>query len=396
MVVTGAVVATGLATPVRLQFAVPPPSPPQGAQALTTTTSTPVASTSTSAAAPTPPTTAPAPPSTTSGAAVRTALPTTVRRAPPRRSTAPKGATHAKAGTGAAAAPAPSAPPHIMVVMMENESQSSLLGNPSAPNVNALADSYGLATASYSIGHPSLPNYLELLSGSNDGVTDDDAPSAQSIPAGTQTLANQLVAAGIPWRAYMESMPSGGYTGGDTTCCGGQYYQHHNPFVYFPAVTSLPSFAADVVPATTLMSDLDTADPPAFVWVTPNGADDMHDGTTNSEGEVDPATGDAWLGSFVAQVQSTSWYAAGGRIVVEWDEGADSDTSGVGTAGEGGGGQIVTLVVSAALRARPERDATPVNTAGILRSIEQAYGLPLLGDAAQAANGDIDSLLDAG
>jgi hypothetical protein len=105
--------------------------------------------------------------------------------------------------------------------------------------------------------------------------------------------------------------------------------------------------------------------------------------------------GDAWLGNFVSQVQSTAWYGQGGKIVVEWDEGMDSDSSGIGSAGKGGGGHIITIVVSAALKTHPQQDPTPVNTAGVLRSIEGAYGLPYLADASDAANGNIDALLGA-
>jgi hypothetical protein len=282
-----------------------------------------------------------------------------------------------------------------MVIMMENESESDLIGNPDAPNVNALATEYGLATDSFSIAHPSLPNYLDLLSGSNYGVTDDGTPSSESIPASAQTLVNQLETARISWKAYMESMASAGYTGGDSTCCGGQYYQHHNPFVYFPAVTSLADFASNVVPSTNIMTDLNSTSPPDFMWMTPDGTDDMHDGQTDAGGDVNPSVGDAWIGNFVAQVQSTAWYAQGGKIVVEWDEGMDSDSSGIGSAGESGGGHIITIVVSAALKTHPRQDPTPVNTAGVLHSIEGAYGLPYLADASDAANGNIDALLGA-
>jgi len=368
--------------------------PDAPASAATTTTVAPALPTSTTPAVA--PSTAPATvaPATTARAApvVTTVRPPSVHgTGTARRTHGPKLSTSPPSTTKASPAVAP-ALPHVMVVMMENESQGNLIGNPAAPNVNALAAAYGVATASYAVGHPSLPNYLEMLAGSNYGVSDDGTPSSEGVPAGAPTLVNQLETAGVPWRAYLESMPSAGYTGGDSTCCGGQYYQHHNPFVYFPSVTSLPDFASDVVPSTNMVSDLDAATPPAFVWVTPNGADDMHDGVAN-DGEVSPSVGDAWLGSFVAQVQSTSWYAHNGRIVIEWDEGADSDTSGTGPAGLGGGGHIVTIVVSAALKASPQQDANPVNTAGILHSLENAYGLPLLGDAAQASNGDIDSLL---
>jgi hypothetical protein len=175
---------------------------------------------------------------------------------------------------------------HIMVVMMENEGQGELIGNPAAPNTNALATHYGLATQSYSIGHVSLINYLELLSGSTYGVTADGTPSLEGVPSSAQTLVNQLETAGISWRAYMESMPSAGYIGGDTACCGGQYYQHHNPFVYFPSVTSLPDFNTNMVPSTNLLSDLNSPTPPDFVWMKPNGTDDMHDGPVNPNGDV--------------------------------------------------------------------------------------------------------------
>src|ERR1019366_5489098 len=63
------------------------------------------------------------------------------------------------------------------------------------------------------------------------------------------------------------------------------------------------------------------------------------------------------------------------------------------TAGEGGGGQVATLVVSSRLAATPQQDSVPVNSAGILRSVENVYGLPFLLDAANTVNGNLDSLL---
>ena len=135
-----------------------------------------------------------------------------------------------------------------MVVMMENEGYSDIIGSSAAPNLNQLAQHYSLATQSYAVGHPSLPNYLEMLSGSTQNVTDDGTPQSENIPAATTTFANQLDSAGISWRGYFESMPSAGYTGGDaggTDPFGGPFYlQRHNPFVYFPAVTSLADFSS--------------------------------------------------------------------------------------------------------------------------------------------------------
>ncbi len=75
------------------------------------------------------------------------------------------------------------------------------------PVIDQLAQQYGLATQSYAFGHPSLPNYLELVSGSNEGVTDDGAPSEHSFPS-VPTLADQLTSAGLQRRCLRREPPS--------------------------------------------------------------------------------------------------------------------------------------------------------------------------------------------
>src|ERR1035437_3073663 len=154
--------------------------------------------------------------------------------------------------TFSAAPPTAPGVPHVMEIMMENEAYGDLIGNAAAPNINQLTQTYALATQSYAIGHSSLPNYLEMIAGSNYGVSDNGTPTSENITSTAPTFANQFETAGISWRAYFESMPSAGYTGGDTGGVdpyGGEYYlQHHNPFVYFPATTSLADFDQNVVP----------------------------------------------------------------------------------------------------------------------------------------------------
>jgi hypothetical protein len=43
-------------------------------------------------------------------------------------------------------------PPKIMIVMMENQGYSDVIGNPALPFINNLAWHYGLATQSYGSG----------------------------------------------------------------------------------------------------------------------------------------------------------------------------------------------------------------------------------------------------
>ena len=195
----------------------------------------------------------------------------------------------------------------------------------------------------------------------------------------TANLADQLDTAGISWSGYMENIPSSGYSGGDTGCQDGfadvLYVQHHNPFAYFPDLAGdLPTH---VKPVSSMVSDLNSADPPVFVWVTPNMLDDMHDGPLSN--------GDTWLSQEIPAIQQTQWYQQGGQIILTFDEGAASDTTGLGS---GAGGHIPGFLISQPLLGEPN-DTTPVDQAGILRSIEQLYGLPLLNDATSSVHGNL-------
>ncbi len=261
--------------------------------------------------------------------------------------------------------------PHIMIVMMENKNYSQVIGQRDQPFTNALALRYGLATQSYAFGHPSLPNYLDLVSGQGPSNSVDDGPPSNHTYS-FSTVADQLHSASISEKAYAEDLPA------DPTNDSGEYAVRHFPWVYFPASSSMP-----IADASSLITDLNNPNGPSFVWYTPNLIDDEHDGSVQQ--------GDSFLASFIPKVQATAWYQAGGQIIITWDE-SDSDNSGLNGSG---GGHIPTIVVSAANEAHPIRDTTPVDTSGVLRSVEDRYSLSYLGNAASAANGNIDCLLGA-
>ena len=65
---------------------------------------------------------------------------------------------------------------HVVQVVFENHSASSIYGSSQAPYLNSLANTGAKFTQSFAIEHPSEPNYLDLFSGSNQGVTDDSCP----------------------------------------------------------------------------------------------------------------------------------------------------------------------------------------------------------------------------
>ena len=62
-------------------------------------------------------------------------------------------------------------PDHVVIVIEENHSYGEIIGSSFAPYINSLATRGALFTQSYAITHPSQPNYLDLFSGSNQGVS---------------------------------------------------------------------------------------------------------------------------------------------------------------------------------------------------------------------------------
>ena len=64
-------------------------------------------------------------------------------------------------------------PDHIVVVVEENKGYSQIIGGSSAPFINSLVAEGTLFTQYHGIMHSSQPNYLALLSGSTQGVTDN-------------------------------------------------------------------------------------------------------------------------------------------------------------------------------------------------------------------------------
>jgi hypothetical protein len=267
--------------------------------------------------------------------------------------------------TGAADAPQEGVPAfaHIFVVTLENKEIGRVQGSKQAPYLNQLAAAYGLATRYYGVAHPSLPNYLALLSGRTLGVTDDCERCYQSAP----TLADQIEANGRTWKAYFESMPGPCYVGSSPD---GLYKQKHNPFIYFDGIRTDPARCGQIVPLDRLGDDLAAGDVADLVWIGPNMDSSTHDASV--------AEGDAWLAAHLPAVLDSPAFQEDGLLVVTYDEG-DSDD---GCCGQRRGGGNIMTVVASPLGKRGFVSDVPHNHYGLLRTIEEAWGLEHLGHAA--------------
>src|SRR6185503_19073559 len=87
--------------------------------------------------------------------------------------------------SGLSAYTALTAPPrydHVVIVVEENRTPGQIVGDTAnAPFITSLATGGVSLATMFAIEHPSQPNYLQLFSGSNQGVVDDDLQSNFSL-----------------------------------------------------------------------------------------------------------------------------------------------------------------------------------------------------------------------
>jgi hypothetical protein len=258
------------------------------------------------------------------------------------------------AGRATAAAPVP-AFAHVVVIVFENKESTSVLGNRAAPTFNSYGRRYAKLTRYYGVTHPSLPNYLALVSGSTQGITSD----CTDCVVDAKSLADTVEASGRTWKTYAEGLPAPGFLGP----FNGRYAKKHNPFAYFRSIAEDPARRARLVPLSQLGPDLRRGALPSFSLVVPDLCHSMHDCSV--------AVGDAWLrsqiGKFVRLPNTV--------VFVVFDEGSTSIA---------GGGHTAALAIGRAVRPG-SRFAKVTGHYGILRTIEQAWGLPLLGRSARVA-----------
>ena len=162
---------------------------------------------------------------------------------------------------------------YVFVIVLENEPfEVTFNENSIAPYLaHELPAQGALLQNYYAIGHLSLDNYIAMISGqAPNKATQDDCKTFVDFvrtspgldangqaagegcvyPADVKTLPDQLEAAGLTWKGYMEDM--GADPSREAAACGhvavgavdhtsratpqDQYAAKHNPFVYFHSI----------------------------------------------------------------------------------------------------------------------------------------------------------------
>jgi phosphatidylinositol-3-phosphatase len=317
---------------------------------------------------------------------------------------------------------------HVFVIVLENHSRQGVIDDPNAPYISSLAHTYAQATQYFGVTHPSEPNYVAMISGSNWWINDDNPDNRFDHT----NLVDQLEAAHRSWGAYMEALPADDKLADYwPSSSNALYASKHNPFVLFDDIRTEQARMADVKPYTDLATDLrKERTTPDFAFIVPDQCDDMHGGvytavdghpetpcpygSTNDDAN-DAAlkqNADAFVKTTVQEIMaSPSWKGGRSAIFVVADEGDyDSTAQNGGWASPDGccdspilpagdpsidpawpgglyGGALVPalVVVNHGGKTGGYTSDVPYNHYSLLATIEEAWGLPLLGHASDTA-----------
>ena len=313
------------------------------------------------------------------------------------------------------------------IIVLENHSEKSVIGDPNVPYITSLAKQYGQAANYYGVTHPSEPNYIAMIGGSN-WFTNTDNPANRFDHT---NLVDELAASHISWGAYMEAMPaSDPLTDFWPSSAQPLYASKHNPFALFTDIRDNPARVAHIKPYTALAGDLNSQRAPRFVFITPDQCNDMHGGVTvaisghpetpcpfNNTND-DPndirlkQNADAFVKGAVTTIMSSRAWTPHSAIFIVSDEGdftgnavnggwdspagccdspvlpaGDPDISATWPGGLYGGGLVPAVVIDPS---GPHHFVSNVayNHYSMLRTIEDAWDLPELvftSDHAQVA-----------
>jgi hypothetical protein len=327
----------------------------------------------------------------------------------------------------------------VFVIMLSDQPYAAVFGPSStAPYLSQTLERRGeLLVRYYAVAHEQLADGIALLSGqgptpataANCPIYTDIAPATVGAeeqiagegcvyPSAVQTLAGQLTAKHLTWRAYLQGMDEPGSSAG---ACGHPvlgaadpgsatapapqpYAAFRNPFVYFHAVTDSPACASDDVGLSGLSADLSSPKrTPSLSYIVPDRCHDASPGPCAGGAPGGVPAADSFLEQVVPKVLGSKAYKSGGLLLITVDEApstgefADSSSccgqprfpnlpaptgAAAGLPPEGGG-QVGALLLSPFLKGGGTNQE-PYNHYSMLRTIEDLFGLKHLGYAGGA------------
>ena len=255
-------------------------------------------------------------------------------------------------------------PDHVVLVIEENHSFEQIVGNKKdAPYLNELLGQGASLNSFFALRHPSQSNYIQLFSGDRQGVKGDECLDNQP-PFTAHSLGGELIANGLSFKGYAESMPAAG----STACTAGKYARKHCPWINFADV---PQFVS--LPFSEFPNDFERL--PTLAMVIPDLDDDMHDGSISE--------GDTWLETHLSSY--VKWATDhNSLLIITWDE--DNKHCGLfhGPCDtKPPSNRIPTILVGPMVKQGIVSD-TQYTHLDLLRTLEAMYGLPFLAGSQKA------------
>src|SRR5215472_4150267 len=298
--------------------------------------------------------------------------------------------------------------------------------NPSSPNVCPITGE-GTDAATPAVD---CSNEVQCAPGSNSGENNIDGVMSIAAAANIsgKTIADQLVAAGLSWKSYQESLPASGADGvnfsdglftdssnipgvipGEAQSLIKLYAAKHNPFVYFRSVQdgAHPGLGLDRVVGFQgphgLYEDLASGRVPNYSLIAPNQCNDRHGrGNAGPQCDFDPNDngtqqglnpaliylGDLTLQNIVKAIHASPvWQEGRNAIVVVWDE---DDYSVSPTVNH------VLLTVDTNYGVHGAKSDKFYTHFSLLKSVEAGFGLPCLNHACDASTKVMSDLFAGG
>ena len=203
---------------------------------------------------------------------------------------------------------------HVVLVMEENQSYESVVGNTKVwSNFNNLVQNGALATNYYADAHGSIPNYFMLTTGQT-LTFNDSSTQVWNV----DNIARHMLSQGVSFKVYAEGIKQG-YLGGNT----GAYVIRHDPFAMLSDVADSAQVANAVInPFTQFGQDLASGNLPRFSFIVPDINDNAHTGP--------PQQADAWLQARIVQpLMNDKAFQPGGDgvLIVDFDESVTTDVA---------------------------------------------------------------------
>lgn len=272
-------------------------------------------------------------------------------------------------------------PDHIVIVIEENKGYQDIINGGNAPYLKSLVKQGALLTSFYALHHPSQPNYMELFSGEDQGVYNDNCP-AKRQSFSKPSLGGLLRKHSFTFIGYADALPPPASSWKQICNPPTNFAVKHCPWMDFKDVPVKAGLDFNDFPTDSAGFE----QLPTVTFVIPDLVNDMH-GVGNTPTSKEIADGDRWLREHLDAY--AQWAKANkSLLIITWDEDGSQYkypkflSQKITTSPPQN--QIATILVGSMVKPNATGDQTYTHY-DLLRTIQDMYNLkPLLGNSDKA------------